>query len=79
MTEKEQKVLSLLHMARRAGKMQMGFNAVERSCFAGNASLQKTFQNLPDVNWSTYSMKQRFNTSDLAARHFSENRSISAM
>lgn len=39
MTEKEQKVLNLLHMARRAGKLQMGFSAVERSCFAGKALL----------------------------------------
>ena len=35
----EQKVLNLLHMARKARKVQMGFDACERSCSGGAAKL----------------------------------------
>ena len=35
----EQKVLNLLHMARKAGKVQMGFDACERCCSGGIAKL----------------------------------------
>ncbi len=35
----EQKVLNLLHMARKAGKVQMGFDACERSCSGSTAKL----------------------------------------
>jgi len=33
------KVMNLLHMSRKAGKMQTGFDACERSCFIGDTKL----------------------------------------
>lgn len=33
------KVMNLLHMTRKAGKLQTGFDACERSCFIGDAKL----------------------------------------
>ena len=37
--EMNEKVLNLLHMARKAGSVQMGFGACQRSCFQGKARL----------------------------------------
>ncbi|OQX71512.1 MAG: hypothetical protein B6D62_01860 [Candidatus Cloacimonas sp. 4484_275] len=36
---KEKKVLNLLHLARKAGKLQIGFDACERSCLRNRAKL----------------------------------------
>jgi ribosomal protein L7Ae-like RNA K-turn-binding protein len=35
----EDKILNLLHLARKAGKLQFGFDACERSCFSSQAKL----------------------------------------
>lgn len=35
----EKKVLNLVHLARKARKVQMGFDTCERACFAGTAKL----------------------------------------
>ncbi|MBT3755268.1 MAG: hypothetical protein HOK80_01875 [Candidatus Cloacimonetes bacterium] len=35
----EDKIMNLLHMTRKAGKLKSGFDACERSCFANNAKL----------------------------------------
>ena len=35
----EEKVLNLLHLARKAGKLKYGFDPVERSCFRGDSKL----------------------------------------
>ena len=35
----EDKVINLLHMARKAGKLKSGYDACERSCFSNNAKL----------------------------------------
>lgn len=35
----EDKVMNLLHLARKAGKLQFGFDACERSCFSSHAKL----------------------------------------
>ena len=36
---KETKVFNLLHLARKAGKLQIGFDACERSCLRNRAKL----------------------------------------
>ena len=36
---KEEKVLNLLHMSRKAGKLTLGFDACERSCHSGHSKL----------------------------------------
>ncbi len=36
---KNEKVLNLLHMARKAGALTFGFDACKRSCFQGTAKL----------------------------------------
>ncbi len=33
------KIINLLHMARKAGKLKSGYDACERSCFSNNAKL----------------------------------------
>lgn len=35
----EDKIINLLHMARKAGKLKSGYDACERSCFSNNAKL----------------------------------------
>lgn len=35
----ENKIINLLHMARKAGKLKSGYDACERSCFSNNAKL----------------------------------------
>jgi len=35
----EDKIINLLHMARKAGKLKSGYDACERSCFSNNARL----------------------------------------
>ena len=35
----EDKVINLLHMARKARKLKSGYDACERSCFSNNAKL----------------------------------------
>ncbi len=35
----ENKILNLLHLARKAGKLQFGFDACERACFSSHAKL----------------------------------------
>ena len=35
----EGKVINLLHLARKAGKLQFGFDACEKSCFKGKSRL----------------------------------------
>jgi ribosomal protein L7Ae-like RNA K-turn-binding protein len=35
----QDKVLNLLHLSRKAGKLIFGFDACERSCFSGNSRL----------------------------------------
>ncbi len=35
----EEKILNLLHIARKAGKLQFGYGACERSCTNGNSKL----------------------------------------
>ena len=35
----DDKIINLLHMARKAGKLKSGFDACERSCFTNNAKL----------------------------------------
>jgi ribosomal protein L7Ae-like RNA K-turn-binding protein len=36
---KEEKVLNLLHMCRKAGKLKFGFDSCERSCYSGYSKL----------------------------------------
>lgn len=36
---KEEKILNLLHMCRKAGKLACGFDACERSCLNGQSKL----------------------------------------
>ncbi|MDO9577822.1 MAG: ribosomal L7Ae/L30e/S12e/Gadd45 family protein [Candidatus Cloacimonadales bacterium] len=36
---KEEKVLNLLHICRKAGKLTLGYDACERSCFSGLSKL----------------------------------------
>ncbi|MDA3814008.1 MAG: ribosomal L7Ae/L30e/S12e/Gadd45 family protein [Candidatus Cloacimonetes bacterium] len=35
----EDKIINLLHMARKAGKLKSGYDACERSCFSNDAKL----------------------------------------
>lgn len=44
----EKKVLNLMHMARKAGNVQMGFDACERSCFSRAAKLMIVAIDLAD-------------------------------
>ena len=44
----EKKKLNLMHMARKAGKVQMGFDACERSCFSRAAKLMIVAVDLAD-------------------------------
>jgi hypothetical protein len=35
----EGKIINLLHLARKSGKLQFGFDACEKSCFKGKSRL----------------------------------------
>ncbi len=35
----EKKIMNLLHLARKAGKIKTGYDACEKSCFIGNSRL----------------------------------------
>ncbi|MCD4796773.1 MAG: hypothetical protein K8R49_06370 [Candidatus Cloacimonetes bacterium] len=46
----EEKILNLLHIARKAGKLQFGYGACERSCTNGNSKLCRKYQEEPEDN-----------------------------
>ncbi len=39
MEEQEQKIINLLHLSRKAGKLKIGYDECERACLNGSAKL----------------------------------------
>lgn len=75
---KTKKVMGLLHIARKAGKLKLGFDACERSMFAGISKLvivatdisDKTRQRLDNLTEDTNIRKVEFGTKDLYGTEF---------
>ena len=75
---KTTKVMNLLHMARKAGKLKLGFDACERSMFTGVSKLtivaadvsEKTRQRLDDLTEDINIKKVEFGTKELFGSEF---------
>lgn len=58
----KEKILSLLHLTRKAGKLQFGFDACERSCLRGKAKLLIYASDLKDKRKRDYiTLAEAFN------------------
>lgn len=74
----EEKVLNLLHLARKAGKLKYGFDPVERSCFRGDSKLviytndiaERTKKKLLDMAYAYNIKAVEFGTKELLGKSF---------
>ena len=78
MEVKQQKVLNLLHLVRKAGKLKLGFDACERSILSGKSNLllfcsdlSKNTQNRLQRLLTNYNTKsQKFGTKSFLGNAF---------
>ncbi|MDP8269228.1 MAG: ribosomal L7Ae/L30e/S12e/Gadd45 family protein [Candidatus Tenebribacter davisii] len=74
----EDKVINILHMARKAGKLKSGFDACERSCFSNNAKLiiyasdlaEKRIKNLMNIANASNIKIIKFGSKSLFGKEF---------